>query len=130
MTTAREALRSGLMTALQTALQPLAAAVHDAPPVRGGVPRAVLGEPIDSDWGAAGIEGRELRVTVTLTDEGEQPGRLRAALQAVEAIALPTPLPDGWRVAGLNVVATRTVKTGPRWTASIEWRARLWRPAQ
>lgn len=128
--TAREALRAGLMTALRPALTPLGVALFDAVPVRASVPQAVLGEPSDSDWGAAGIEGRELRVALTLTDEGEQPRRLRACVQAAEAIGLPEILADGWRVAGLSVTATRMAKTGARWTASLEWRARLWRTGQ
>ncbi|WP_343525759.1 DUF3168 domain-containing protein [Sphingomonas sp.] len=125
--TAREALRGGLLAGLRRALQPLAVSVFDAAPVRASVPQAVLGEPSTADWGAAGIEGCELRVTVTLTDEGEQPRRLRTAMQAVEGIVLPDMLADGWRVAGLGVTATRMTKGGARWTASIEWRARLWR---
>ena len=104
--------------------------MFDAVPVRASVPQAVLGEPSESDWGAAGIEGRELRVTVSVSDEGEQPRRLRACVQAVEAIGLPEVLADGWRVAGLSVTATRMAKTGARWTASVEWRARLWRVGQ
>ncbi len=128
--TAREALRAGLMTALRPALASLGVALFDAVPVRASVPQAVLGEPSDSDWGAAGIEGRELRVALTLTDEGEQPRRLRACVQAAEAIGLPEILADGWRVAGLSVTATRMAKTGARWTASLEWRARLWRTGQ
>ncbi|WP_267435401.1 DUF3168 domain-containing protein [Sphingomonas sp. GM_Shp_1] len=128
--TAREALRAGLLAALRAALQPLAVTVFDAVPVRASVPQAVLGEPGESDWGAAGIEGRELRVAVTLTDEGERPLRLRAAMQAVEGITLSAALADGWQVAGWAVTATRMVKTGARWTASVEWRARLWRVGQ
>jgi len=128
--TAREALRAGLMTALRPALTPLGVALFDAVPVRASVPQAVLGEPSDNDWSAAGIEGRELRVALTLTDEGEQPRRLRACVQAAEAIGLPEILADGWRVAGLSVTATRMAKTGARWTASVEWRARLWRTGQ
>lgn len=128
--TAREALRAGLMAGLRATLQPLGVAVFDAVPVRASVPQAVLGEPGESDWGAAGVEGRELRVTVSLSDEGEQPRRLRACVQAVEAIRLPEVLADGWRVAGLSVTAIRMAKTGARWTASVEWRARLWRVGQ
>lgn len=128
--TARETLRDAMLTALRDALRPLAVAVFDAVPVRAGVPHAVLGEPSDSDWGAAGIEGRELRATVTLVDEGEKPLRLRGAMRAAEDIVLPDPLAGGWRVAGLSVVATRMAKTGTRWTAVIEWRARLWRVGQ
>ncbi|GAA3260852.1 hypothetical protein GCM10020258_23630 [Sphingomonas yabuuchiae] len=45
------------MTALRPALTPLGVALFDAVPVRASVPQAVLGEPSDSDWGAAGIEG-------------------------------------------------------------------------
>ncbi|MEG3091337.1 tail completion protein gp17 [Sphingomonas sp. PB1R3] len=128
--TAREALRGGLLAKLRTVLQPFAVTLFDAVPVRASVPQAVLGEPSESDWGAAGIEGRELRVTVTLTDEGERPLRLRTAMQAVEAIALPDMLADGWLVAGWTAMATRMAKTGARWTASVEWRARLWRMGQ
>ncbi len=128
--TAREALRAGLMTALRPVLTPLGMALFDAVPVRASVPQAVLGEPSDSDWGAAGIEGRELRVALTLTDEGEQPRRLRACVEAAEAIGLPDILADGWRVAGLSVTAPRMAKTGARWSASVEWRARLWRAGE
>jgi len=128
--TAREALRAGLMTALRPVLIPLGVTLFDAVPVRASVPQAVLGEPSDSDWGAAGIEGRELRVALTLTDEGEQPRRLRACVQAAEAVSLAGVLADGWRVAGLSVTATRMAKAGARWTASVEWRARLWRTGQ
>ncbi|WP_347092907.1 tail completion protein gp17 [Sphingomonas parapaucimobilis] len=127
---AREALRAGLMTALRPVLIPLGVTLFDAVPVRASVPQAVLGEPSDSDWGAAGIEGRELRVALTLTDEGEQPQRLRACVQAAEAVSLAGVLADGWRVAGLSVTATRMAKAGARWTASVEWRARLWRVGQ
>jgi len=128
--TAREALRAGLMAALRPALTPLGVALFDAMPVRASVPQAVLGEPSDSDWGAAGIEGRELRVVLTLTDEGEQPRRLRTCVQAAEAIGLADVLADGWRVAALSMTATRMDKTSARWTASVEWRARLWRTGQ
>jgi len=128
--TAREALRAGLMTALRPVLIPLGVTLFDAVPVRASVPQAVLGEPSDSDWGAAGIEGRELRVALTLTDEGEQPRRLRACVQAAEAVSLAGVLADGWRVAGLSVTANRMAKAGARWTASVEWRARLWRTGQ
>ncbi len=128
--TAREALRAGLMAALRPALTPLGVSLFDAVPVRASVPQAVLGEPGDSDWGAAGIEGRELRVALTLTDEGEQPRRLRLCVQAAEAIGLAGALADGWRVAGLSMTGTRMAKTGARWTASVEWRARLWRVGQ
>ncbi len=128
--TAREALRAALMTALRPVLTPLGVALFDAVPVRASVPQAVLGEPSDSDWSAAGIEGRELRVVLTLTDEGEQPRRLRTCVQAAEAIGLAEVLADGWRIAGLSVTATRMAKTGARWTASVEWRARLWRAGQ
>ncbi|MFV0922663.1 tail completion protein gp17 [Sphingomonas parapaucimobilis] len=118
------------MTALRPVLIPLGVTLFDAVPVRASVPQAVLGEPSDSDWGAAGIEGRELRVALTLTDEGEQPRRLRACVQAAEAVSLAGVLADGWRVAGLSVTATRMAKAGARWTASVEWRARLWRTGQ
>ncbi|MET4896181.1 DUF3168 domain-containing protein [Sphingomonadaceae bacterium jetA1] len=128
---AREAMRAGLLTALGTALRPLSVAVFDAPPVRGGVPQVVLGEPLESDWGAAGVEGRELRWPATLTDEGERPVRLRAVVAAAEAVRLPAMLADGWRVAGLVATTTRFVRgAGPRWAVTIEWRARLWRAAQ
>ncbi|MEK9209916.1 DUF3168 domain-containing protein [Sphingomonas sp. 2378] len=128
--TAREALRAGLMSALHPVLQPLAVSLFDAVPVRASVPQAVLGEPTDTDWSAAGIEGHELRVTLTLVDEGERPLRLRSAMQAVEGCVLSDALADGWRVAGWTVMATRMAKTGARWTASVEWRARLWRVGQ
>ncbi len=58
--------------------------VFDAPPVRGGLPYAVVDEPVLSDWSTKTWVGREGRVLLTLFDGGERPVRARALLAAVE----------------------------------------------
>ncbi|GGB30373.1 hypothetical protein GCM10011380_19820 [Sphingomonas metalli] len=122
--------RELLVAAVMARLKPLPLAVFDAPPVRATVPRAVVEEPALADWGAAGISGREGRLTVALSDEGERPGRLRGLLAAVEE-AVPRTAPvlgQGWRIARLQLVRSR-LTAGPagRWSGAAEFAVRLYR---
>ncbi|MBB4619343.1 DUF3168 domain-containing protein [Sphingomonas abaci] len=108
-------------------------AVFDAPPVRGGLPHAVVEEPVLADASAAGCSGREARLTVMLEDAGERPVRLRALLAAVEA-GLPglagTAIGGGWRLVTIRLTRSRLARAGRsegRWQGSVEFAARMWR---
>jgi hypothetical protein len=102
--------------------------VFDAPPVRGGLPHALVEEPVLADWGAKEVRGREGRLAVTLVDGGERPERLRALLAAVEAWvpAMPPDLGEGWQLVQLRFLRSRIVRAGERWTGTAEFMVRGW----
>lgn len=103
--------------------------VFDAPPVRGGLPYAVVDEPVLSDWSTKTFAGREGRVLLTLFDGGERPVRLRALLAAAEEglEALPPDLGEGWRVVRLALVRSRVLRVGDRWRGTSEFLVRMYR---
>ena len=103
--------------------------VFDAPPVRGGLPYAVVDEPVLSDWSTKTFAGREGRVLLTLFDGGERPVRLRALLAvAEEGLELLAPdLGEGWRVVRLALVRSRVLRVGDRWRGTAEFLVRMYR---
>lgn len=105
------------------------ASVFDAPPARAAAPFVVVGEAAVTDLSAGLTIGREARVPVLIEDHGERADRLRGLVAATEEAlaALPAVLPGGWRVTVNALTRSRIVKAGGRWTATIEWRVRLWR---
>lgn len=120
--------RGSVGRAVLAALQGLAECpVFDAAPARARVPFGVVGEPVLLPWPASGVEGWEARLTLVLTDEGERPVRLRVLAAAAEGMVLPVVI-EGWRVAGWRLVRSRMVRgSGGRWTATLEWVARVFR---
>lgn len=101
--------------------------VWDGADRRGSVPYAVLRDVVASDWGTKDRDGREVRVGVTVRDEGESPARATMLAGAAEAalLTLPRDLP-GWRVA--SVVPVRTVvlaEAQGRWAALVDVRVRV-----
>jgi len=103
--------------------------VFDAPPARGGLPYAVVDEPVLSDWSTKSWSGREGRVVLTLHDGGERPVRLRALLAAAEdgLDGLPADLGEGWRVVRLALVRSRVLRVGDRWRGTSELLVRMYR---
>ncbi|MEG8044079.1 DUF3168 domain-containing protein [Sphingomonas faeni] len=103
--------------------------VFDAPPVRGGLPYAVVDEPVLSDWSTKTWVGREGRVLLILFDGGERPVRVRALLAAAEdGLELLDPvLGEGWRVVRLALVRSRVLRVGDRWRGTSEFLVRMYR---
>ncbi len=103
--------------------------VFDAPPVRGGLPYAVVDEPVLSDWSTKTWVGREGHVLLTLFDGGERPVRVRALLAAAEEglEALPPDLGEGWRVVRVALVRSRVLRVGDRWRGTSEFLVRMYR---
>ena len=121
-----------LVAAVIERLEALHMPVFDAPPVRGGVPYALVDEPVLAEWSGVGWEGVDGRHIVAVHDAGERPVRLRALLDGVrETLSLlPVDLGDGWRLLRFRPVKERIVKTGgDRWTAGLEYAVRMARVA-
>ena len=105
--------------------------LFDGQPVRASVPYAVVGECIASDWGAKGVDGRELRLTIGLHDAGETPGRLAVPLERIDAVMQLLELADGWRIVGARLIRSRVVKGRDKdaWQAVVAFRLRVIREA-
>lgn len=98
--------------------------VYDGPPARAAFPYVVLDAGNESDWSHKNGAGREVLVAVTLWDE--QPARLQALTDAVEAAVAEVGSPAGWSLVSLRFLRRRTIRdvAGP-WAAAIDFRARL-----
>lgn len=98
--------------------------VYDGPPARATYPYLVLDAGNESDWSHKNGAGRELLVAVTLWDE--QPVRLHALADAVEAAVSGAGSPVGWSLVSLRFLKRRIIRdvAGP-WAAAIDFRARL-----
>lgn len=126
---------SGAGTALQRAalakVQELAllTGAYGGPPLQAVVPFAVVEAETETDWGAKGIAGREVRLTVTLRDEGESALGVRMLSEAVQTVLAQPPEVEGWRVVTFVFLRSRTVRDGrgaaAGWASLVEYRARL-----
>lgn len=94
---------------------------------RASAPYGVVGECVATDWGAKGLEGRELTLAISLFDVGETPERLAGWLARVDAVMRGVDMAEGWRVAGARLVRSRVARTGARdgWQALADYRIRL-----
>jgi hypothetical protein len=103
------------------------AGVHEAMSVQASPPYATVAAGLETDWGHKSGAGRELRLTVTLNDQGERPTRLRAlAEEAQQALEGLGPELDGWRLVTLVFVRSMTVAESPgRWLVTLDYRARM-----
>ncbi|TXC72159.1 DUF3168 domain-containing protein [Sphingomonas ginsenosidivorax] len=124
---ARSALQAAIVARLGTVA---GLRVFDAPPLRGGVPYAVVEEPVLQQADAVGIAGRTGTVSVVAHDAGERPVRLRALVAGVDA-ALETMAGDvgeGWRLVGVRLARSRLARVGDdRWRGVSEFAVRLYR---
>jgi hypothetical protein len=101
--------------------------LFDGQPVRASVPYAVVGECLASEWGAKGLDGRELRLSISLHDAGETPGRLAVLLGRIEPVVQAADGGEGWRIVGVRLIRSRLVKARDRdgWQAVVDYRLRV-----
>jgi len=103
--------------------------VYDGPPLQAAFPYAVVDAGPESDWSHKSGEGRELRLAVTIRDQGERPARLRALMRAAEdAIGGLESGFDGWRLVTMVFLRSQMLRSNDAtWTAALDYRARLLR---
>ena len=101
--------------------------IYDGPPPRAAFPYLVISGGGSSDWSTKTARGRELRIALTLWDDGQAAARLHRLMALVEdAVAgLPRDLPN-WRVASVVFVRSLVARdaAGP-WAGLIEFRVRV-----
>lgn len=109
---------------------PLAGAVSgifDGPPAGVCFPYVAMVESPCVDWSHKSGRGREIRLAVTVWDDGRRAARLHGLMReveaAVEAMAVEM---EGWRLAGLQFLRSRVVRDadGP-WAGLVEYRVRV-----
>ena len=126
--TVRAAVVAGLKADAELAA--LLNGVFDGQPGRAALPYAVVGECIASDWGGKGLDGRELRLALSLHDAGDGAGRIGAMLARVDPVMHGLDVVEGgWRVVGARLIRSRLLRSGARdgdgWRAVVDYRVRV-----
>jgi hypothetical protein len=115
-----------LQSAIAAALAPLAelTGVFDGPPARAAYPYVALDATTEGDWSHKSGTGREVLVAITVWDD--QPVRLHAIADQVEAALVSLAGIQGWQLVTMRLVRRRVVRdvAGP-WAAAIDYRARM-----
>ena len=98
--------------------------VFDGPPARAAYPYVTVDASSESDWGHKSGDGREVLIGLTVWDD--QPMRLHALADAVEASVEAVGWVAGWQLVTLRLMRRRVVRdvAGP-WAAAIDFRARM-----
>lgn len=98
--------------------------VFDGPPARATFPYATLDASTETDWSHKNGKGREVRVAITLWDD--QPVRLHAIADLIEAAMDGVEATDGWQLVSLRQLRRKTIRdvSGP-WAAAVDYRARM-----
>lgn len=98
--------------------------VFDGPPARAAFPYVALDATSESDWSHKSGRGREVLVAITLWDD--QPVRLHALADVIEAKLEALPVIEDWQLVTMRLVRRRVLRdvAGP-WAAAIDFRARM-----
>ena len=124
MSGAEDALQRAVVTALAGVAG--LGGVYDGPPARAAWPYAAIGPIVSSDWGHKTGAGRELRLTLSIWDGGDAPGRLHELMAAAQTAlaAIPRAL-GGHDLVTLVYLRGRIARDpdGP-WAAILDYRAR------
>lgn len=129
MTTAALILQEAVVAALQASVPIMAAVsgVYEGPPPRAAFPYISVSDGTQFDWSTKTEAGREIRLALTIWDDGEEPARLHSLMHEVETTVanLPRAL-DGWHIASLVFLRSMIVRdpAGP-WAGLVEHRVRL-----
>ncbi len=129
MTHAMQILQAAAVAALEAhpVLSAALTGVYDGPPPRAAFPYIAIADGISTDWSTKTASGREIRLALTVWDDGEEASRLLDLMAHVEdaIAALPRDLP-GWRIASLMFLRAMVVRdaAGP-WAGLVEHRVRM-----
>ena len=129
MSDANLAVQAAAIFALQA--HPVLAAqltgIYDGPPPRAAFPYISVSDGLVTDWSTKTEAGREIRLALTLWDDGEEASRLHTLMGHIEdaVAAMARDLP-GWRVASNMFLRSLVVRdaAGP-WAGLVEFRVRV-----
>lgn len=129
MSDAVSVLQSAVVAALEAhpALSAALTGVFDGPPPHAAYPYASIADGLVSDWSTKTALGREIRLALTVWDDGEEATRLHDLMGHVEdaVAALPRDL-AGWRIASCAFLRSLIARdpAGP-WAGLVEYRVRM-----
>jgi Protein of unknown function (DUF3168) len=129
MSSAIPIVQEAVVAALRGSIPVMAtvSGVYDGPPARAAFPYVSVGDSLTSDWSSKTWPGREIRVALTVWDDGEMPSRIHSLMSDVEnAVTSVARDLDGWRVVSvvyLRSIVART-PTGA-WAGLVEHRVRV-----
>jgi Protein of unknown function (DUF3168) len=129
MSHAMHVLQSATVSALEAhpVLSTELTDIYDGPPPRAALPYVSIANGITSDWSTKTGPGREIRLALTVWDDGEQASRLSNLMGHVEdaVAAMPRDVP-GWRIASLIFLRSIVIRdsVGP-WAGLVEFRVRM-----
>ncbi len=123
------AVQAALLAALKAhpVLPTLVTGIYDGPPPHAAYPYLVVSDSLAIDWSTKTERGREVSLIVTLWDERGGPHAMHDIMNLIEDAAQTMPRDlAGWRVATLNFVRARILRTnaGP-WSGLVEHRVRV-----
>lgn len=115
-----------LQAAIAAALNAVAElnGVFDGPPARATFPYVTLDASTETDWSHKNGRGREVLVAITLWDD--QPVRLHAIADLIEAAMEGVGAAEGWQLVSLRQLRRKVIRdvSGP-WGAAVDYRARM-----
>jgi Protein of unknown function (DUF3168) len=129
MSDAIQALQTAAVSVLEAhpVLGAELAGIYDGPPPRAAFPYLSVADGIAADWSTKTAAGREIRLALTIWDDGEEASRLSSLMGHVEdaIAAMPRDLP-GWRIASVVFLRSIVVRdvAGP-WAGLVEHRVRM-----
>lgn len=131
MSDASETLQTALVTALQShpVLAEELSGIFDGPPPRAPFPYISVGDGLTADWSTKTATGREIRIALTVWDDGESAARIYQLVGHVEdaVAALPRDIP-GWRIASCVFLRSFVARNpAAAWAGLIEYRVRMLR---
>lgn len=128
---AEVAVRVAVIAALKgdSALMAGMNGIYDGDTGRAAMPYGIVGECIGADWGGKDVAGRELRLTIGLTDPSAGPERLGPRIARVETLLGGVPPRDGWRIVTARLARSRVARAdrqqpGGGWQAILDYRLR------
>lgn len=129
MSDAMQMLQAAVVSALDAhpVLSAQLTGIYDGPPPRADFPYIAIADGLVSDWSTKTAVGREIRLALTIWDDGEEASRLPSLMAHVEAAisAVPRDL-TGWRIASSVFLRSVIVRdpAGP-WAGLVEHRIRM-----
>lgn len=101
--------------------------IFDGPPPRAAFPYVSIADGVIADWSTKTAQGREIRLALTVWDDGGEASGLSSLMGHVEAAvaAMPRDLP-GWRIASLVFLRAIVVRDPVgAWAGLVEHRVRM-----
>lgn len=129
MSDAVQAVQTALIAALQAhpVLSAALSGVYDGVPPRAAFPYIAVTDGLVTDWSTKTARGREVRLALTIWDDGEDASRLHVLMgHAGDSIAAMARDLPGWRVASNVFLRSMVVRdaAGP-WAGLVEHRLRI-----